>query len=235
MLREIIALSKLSLEAKKHPLEKILLTLLPIILLGFSKSFLPIIVNILVFSLLHVIKNHPFKVIKKFSIGTALFASISSITFVLDYGIIYTSVIILKAFSAGMCISYLVLTTPLDDILNMCHRFDYFKDLCDIAKNMERFIILIEDEYNIMINSVKSRNGFANFKLKVRNMSKIAGLLFINTMRRWGDLKDSINTRCYKGSMSYFTNYEDLDIKKILYIVLYNIILLLLIKVNVLF
>ncbi len=226
MFREIIALSKTSNEALKHPLEKIILCIIPIIALGFSKSFIPLIINIIFFIGMNLIKKHSYKIVLKFSLGTALFASISAITFVFDYGIAYTLLIILKAFSAGLCIAYLSLTTPMDDILNMLHKIDALKEVCDIAKNMERFIILLEDEYVIMINSVKSRNGFANFNLKVKNMGKIAGLLFINTMKRWRDIKDAINTRCYRGELAYMAVYSHMNMKNSILIIIYLCILL---------
>ncbi|WP_051986338.1 CbiQ family ECF transporter T component [Clostridium amazonitimonense] len=221
MLREVVLLSKNSIQCEKNPLEKILLSLGPIMILGFSKSYVPIILNIIFFVIIHFKNKHFLNIVIKFSLGTAAFAFISSITFLLDYGIEATGLIILKALSGGLCVAYLALTTPMDDILNFLHNSKWLKDFCDIAKSMERFILMLEEELIIMINAVRSRNGFDTFSLKVKNSSKIAGLLFMNTMKRWKDIKDSINSRCYNGNLNYNSHYHKIKRVNIVLIIMY--------------
>lgn len=203
MLRLIMALSRTSRIAYVHPVEKVLLSILPIIIMGFTYRSIPIIINIIIFILLHVLCKNNRNVVIKFALEIAVFAAISSITFVLDYGISYCGVIILKSLSAGLCLSFFVLTTPIDDVLGIMAKNKWLKDICDIAKTMERFLVIINDEYSILYNSIRSRGGFDNFKLKIRNTGKMAGLLFVNTMHRWSSIKDGIDSRGYRGYIPY--------------------------------
>lgn len=203
MLRLIMTLSRTSRIASIHPVEKVFLSILPIIIIGFTYRSTPIIINITIFILLHILCKNNKNVVIKFALEIAVFAAISSITFVLDYGISYCGVIILKSLSAGLCLSFFALTTPIDDVLNIMAKNKWLKDMCDIAKTMERFLVVINDEYLILYNSIKSRGGFDSFKLKIKNTGKMAGLLFVNTMHRWKSIKDGIDSRGYRGYMPY--------------------------------
>lgn len=226
MFKLISILSKNSRIAHIHPIEKILLAVIPIILMGFSNSIYPLIFNILVFSILHVACRSPFKIVWKFTLAAAAFASISSITLIFDYGWYYCVVLVLRTLSSGICLSYLALTTPMDDILFLVSKNKYLRDISDIAKSMERFIMLIEDEYITLYKAIKSRNGFSSFSLKIRNTGKMAGLLFVNTMKRWQDIKDAINTRCYRGNMSYLQKEFDFSLVRMALVLFYNSCLL---------
>jgi cobalt/nickel transport system permease protein len=222
VLRLISILAKNSKIVHIHPMEKILLAVMPIILMGFSKSIYPLVLNILLFAMLHIACRNPFKIVWKFTLAAAIFAGISSITLIFDYGWYYCAMLVLRTFSSGICLSYLALSTPMDDILYLCSKNTYLKDISDIAKSMERFIMLIEDEYVVLYNAIKSRNGFSSFSLKIRNTGKMAGLLFINTMKRWQDIKNAINTRCYRGDMSYLQKEFDYSMVRMVLILLYN-------------
>ncbi|SHH70557.1 CbiQ family ECF transporter T component [Clostridium grantii] len=139
----------------------------------------------------------------KFVVTLTLFGLISTITFVFDYGIYYSLVVVLKTLSGAMALSFLVLTTPIDDIFYFASKVNWLSDITDIAKNMERFIVLIEDEYGIMYKAMLVRGGFSGFKAKITDTGKLAGLLFVNTMKRWGEIKDSIDARCSRGCLVY--------------------------------
>lgn len=225
MLKLIAALSRSSKLSKIHPNEKIVLAIFPIIIMGFARSPLPIIFNIVFFLIFHIKAKNNLKIAFKFTIEIAIFALFSCIALIFDYGLDYIVIIILKSISAGLCLSFFSLTTPLDDVFYVVSKYNFLRDICDIAKSMERFIIVIEDEYNILYNSVKSRSGFDSFKLKIKNTSKIAALLFVNTMRRWKDIKDGINSRCYTGSMPYLTKTFNFSIYRFIAILGYNIVL----------
>jgi cobalt/nickel transport system permease protein len=221
MFRTITAFSKINRLSKVHPVEKILLSIVPIILIGYTRHYYSIAINIILFLILHIVFKSPRKIVVKFTLAAAGFALISSVTFIFDYGISFCTLIILKTLSSGISLSYLVLTTPLDDVLYFTSRIQSLRDICDITKNMERFLIIIEDEYIILNNSIKSRNGFSDISLKIRNTGKMAGLLFVNTMRKWDDIRDGIDSRCYRGSMPYLKKEFNFSYTRISCIIVY--------------
>ncbi|GAA0115497.1 CbiQ family ECF transporter T component [Clostridium senegalense] len=226
MLKTIIAYSKISKESHRHPLEKLCLCIFPMIILGFVHKPLPLILNIFIFLILHIKANNPKDIVLKFNIGILSFSLLSSITLLFVYNFNYILVIILKGVSGGMCISYLTLTTPLDHILSLVSKITPLQDICDIAKSMELYILLINDEASSIYNAMSCRHGFHSFKSKIKNMSKLAGLLFLNTLKRWPEIQDGLYNRCYAGRHYYSQCTSKLSYKFMLMMFMYNIILL---------
>ncbi len=229
MLRIIMLLSKTSKFSNIHPLEKSVLSITPIIILGFTQNYMIICFNILFFLVINLIFKNNKKIVIKITLEVTAFAAISSITFVFDYGILYTLTIILKSVSAGLCLSFFSLTTPIDDMLYCLSKRTYLKDMCDIAKGMERFLVVINDEYEILYSSIKSRGGFDEFKLKIRNTGKMAGILFVNTLIRWKTIKEGLDSRGYVGYMPYLDRNFDFSYIRFLSILCYIILIILLV------
>lgn len=232
MLRIIEAFSKISRLKQVHPIEKLVLCIFPIVILGFSKSTLPLIINIVVFLILHIKCKNPLNIVFKFTLGILSFSIISSIPIFFDYGIYYCLLIILKGFAGGVSICFLALTTPIDDILSIIAKYDSLRDICDITKSMERFLILIEEEYKVLYNSIKSRGGFDGFYLKIKNTGKMAGLLFANSIRRWEDIKNGINSRCYRGYHCYLKRDFNSSTARFANIFIYNVLLITLVVIS---
>ncbi len=221
MLKLILALSRTSRIANIHPAEKIILSLFPIVVIGFSHKPAPIILNIIIFIMLHILCKNNKKIVTKFTLEIGLFAAFSSITFIFDYGWKYCFIILLKSLSAGLCLSFFSLTTPIDDALFIFAKHDWLRDICDIAKSMERFLVVIDAECHILYDSIKSRGGFNGFKLKIINTGKMAGLLFVNTMNRWKDIKEALDSRGYRGYMPYLDKNFDFSILRVVIISTY--------------
>jgi cobalt/nickel transport system permease protein len=226
MFKLVSAYAKRNPLSKIHPLEKIMLSVLPIVILGYCNNIVIIIFNILVITLIHIKSKSPIKIVLRFSLGIVMFASISCVTFIFDYGIVFCLIIILKGLSGGLCLSYLALTTPLDDVLNLVAKSNLLRDVCDITKSMERFLFLIEDEFITLQNAMKSRGGFDSIVLRIKSSGKLLGVLFINTLRKWNEIKDVINSRCFKGYMSYMEREYSFSIYRVLAITGYNALLI---------
>lgn len=203
MFKTILSLSKVSRISNIHPVEKLLFSITPIVLIGFSNNPIPIALNILIFIFAHIICKNNRKIVLKFTIEIGIFAAISSLTLVLDYGVNYCLIIILKSLNAGLCLSFFSLTTPIDDLLYVMSKINWLRDICDIAKTMERYIVLIGDEFEILHMSMKARCGFIGYRLSIVNYGKLLGLLFLNTMKRWKYIKEGIDSRCYRGILPY--------------------------------
>jgi len=233
MLKTILALSKTSRLRNINPVEKLLFSILPIVLIGFSNNPMPIVINIIVFILAHIICKNNRKIVLKFTIEISVFVAISSVALVFDYGLRYCFILVLKSLNAGLCLSFFSLTTSIDDLLNVCSKIDWLRDMCDIAKVMERFIILIGDEFEILHMSMKSRGGFMGYKLSIINYGKLGGLLFLNTMKRWKYIKEGLDSRCYRGVISYLNKEFKTSILRESLIVVYLTFLYFIIYKNI--
>lgn len=226
MLKLVIALSKRNKLTYIHPLEKIFMTIVPIIIMGFIYNPMVIFGNIMMFFLMHIIIKNNMKIVANFAFKIAAFAAFSSLTFVFDYGLKYVYVIILKCLFSGLSLSFFTLTTPIEHILYYFSKNKWLTDICDIAKSMERFLMILDDEYNIMHNAMKSRGGFDGFSSKIKSTGKIAALLFVNTMERWKNIKDGLDSRCYKGYTPYIAIDFNFSYKRFIFICIYNFILI---------
>jgi cobalt/nickel transport system permease protein len=222
MIRIITAYAKISRLSRVHPFLKILLTIVPVVIMGFAETPYVPVLNSMLFIVLHSIYKNPRDIVLKFTLSMGIFAMVSSIVFIFDYGPIYCLVILLRSLSSGLSISFLVLTTPLDDVLCMLSKFKGIRDICDISKSMERFLILIEDEFKLIFISMKSRGGFQKRTEGVKNIGKAIGLVFVNTIRRWTEVREGINSRCYSGTMPYLAKKFEFSCGWLLTICLYN-------------
>lgn len=226
MFRIITAFAKNSSISLVNPLEKLLLTILPVIIMGFYKGRIIVLLNIAFFLILHIIFKNPFRVVAKFILAVALFTAISSITMVYDYGIGYCINLILKGISSGVAVSFLVLTTPFDDILCFFSKVGFLRDICDISKSMERFLVLLEDEYTILKAAFTSRCGFNGYISSVKDYGRLFALLFMNTIRRWKEIKTAVDSRCFNGKTVYLKKYNCASKGRLMLISLYNVLLL---------
>lgn len=232
MLRILMNYAKVNRLSKIHPIEKTILFLLPIVIIGFVKeSILIISLNILIMIMIHVLIKSPKTIILKFTSGILIFSIFTSISLVFDQGLEYIIILIFKSISGSLCILLFTITTPIEDVLYFGAKHNWLSDIYDIAKNMIRFLILIEDEYLLLLNAVKSRHGFDTLTLRIKNSAKVMGILFINTMRRWKELKEAIDSRGYTGKTVYLERKFDFSMLRLVLEISYNIILVVLISI----
>lgn len=203
MIKEINLYAKNSKGKLIHPLEKLILITIALVFNGYTKNINFLILNIILFSFLSYILRNPIKIVFKFMCISILFFIMSSITLIFTYSIYEISIIFLRVLSGSIIISYLSLTTPLDDIIYVFYKIPIFKDLSDIAKSMERFLILIEDDFQITYKAIKSRGGFNGFKRGINDFGTMCGVVLKNLFHKWRDIDLGLNNRCYTGNVSY--------------------------------
>lgn len=161
------------------------------------------IFNIIFFICLHIIFKNPFTNVSKFIFYLTAFYIITGAAFLIEGEISTFKIIALRGAANSIVITFLIFTTPMDDILLVISKVKFISEIVDIAKLMERYVILLEEELELMIKSAKSRGGFDTPRKTIRTSSTIAAMLFINTFNRWKEIKDSINSRGYTGKIYY--------------------------------
>lgn len=221
MFRIITMYSKVGKFSRINPIEKLVLCICCLVINSFSKNLTVPVINIAIFIVLNIVARNPLKYLGKLMIGMFIFSVFSSITLVFDYGISFSMLLIVKTISSALCLLFFSFTTPLDYILYYLYKINMFRDVCDIIKSTEKFLILIEDEYHILYNSIKSKGGFETKFLIVKNTARLAALLFVNSMKRWSYIKDALNSRCYNGYMPYIKNHSDLSYGRFAVIAMY--------------
>ena len=232
MIREISLYSLNSKEAHIHPIEKILLSMLSLCICSYIENYYLIIFNIILFIILNYIANNPIKIINKFIVISFSFFIFTAITLIWQgYGYEYISLILLRSINGAITISYLALTTPINHIAYIISRYSWGIEIADIIKSMERFLILIEEDFSINFKAMKARGGFSGFKKSVKDFGKVCGLTFQNLIFRWREINISLKNRCYKGKHNYNYNFKSSKII-IFLIIMYPIIIYILYKIS---
>lgn len=230
MLRLLLSLSKTNRLSKVHPIEKIMLFLIPLIIVGSVKSsYWIILMNIGIVITFHIILKSPKTIVLKFTSGILIFTTFTSISMIFDQEIRYIIVLILKSISGSMYILLFTMTTPIDDVFYLGSKYNVTRDLSDIAKSMIRYLILVEDEFSLIKGAMKSRGGFETTKGKIKNGAKVMGVLFVNTMKRWQNISDAVNSRGYSGKTVYLDKDFDFSRKRFAFECIYIVFLILIV------
>ena len=229
MLREINLYSNNSKLFNIHPIEKILLISISLIGCNYTENIYIIAFNIFLFVLLNKIAENPWRIIKKFILISLVFSISTAITMIWQ-GQALTSIILIifRGINGAITLSFLSLTTPINQIVALISQYESVRDVADIIKAMERFIILLEEDFNITFKAMKSRGGFGSFKRSLKDYGKAFGLILKNIFIRWKEMSLSFQNRCYKGKFNYSFDFK-INKKIILALIMYLLIFILLI------
>ena len=226
MIREISLYSNNSRLTDIHPLEKLSLTLISLIGASYINNNYILSVNILFFIILNILSKNPKSLINKF-ISIALFFGIFTALSLWwqGYDFIYILTLLLRGINGALSIGFLALTTPINHIVYLMSKNKWTRDIGDIMKSMERFIIIIEEDFSTTFKAIKSRAGFCGFKNSVIDFGRTCGLVFKSLIFRWREINLSLKNRCYIGRHNYYYQFES-NRYRIDFIVAYCILML---------
>ena len=226
MIREISLYSNNSRLTDIHPLEKLSLTIISLIGASYINNNYILSVNILFFIILNILSKNPKSIINKF-ISIALFFGIFTALSLWwqGYDFIYILTLLLRGINGALSIGFLTLTTPINHIVYLMSKSKWTRDIGDIMKSMERFIIIIEEDFSTTFKAIKSRAGFCGFKNSVIDFGRTCGLVFKSLIFRWREINLSLKNRCYIGRHNYYYQFES-NRYRIDFIVAYCILML---------
>lgn len=206
-----------------HPFEKLFLVLSSLIICSYTENIYLITFNMIFFVLLSFKANNPFDLVRKFIEVAFIFSIFTTITLMFNYDTKYIIVLFLRGINGGITISFLALTTPLNHLLCLMNKNKLTKEIADIAKSMETFILIIEKDFEITFKAMKSRGGFSSFKKSIRDFARVCAIVMKNLLFRWKEISYGLKNRCYKGKYNYSYTFQ-LNKTRIVLIVIYSII-----------
>ncbi|MFL7796593.1 hypothetical protein OIM93_06730 [Clostridium chauvoei] len=225
MIREINLYSLNSKYSYIHPIEKLILVLISLTVCSYIENPYIIFLNIVFFIVLNLIARNPIRIINKF-LSIAIFFSIFTTISLIWQGnsINYIIILILRGINGALSISFLSLTTPINQIVYIIGKFEYTRDVADIIKSMERFIIVLEDDFKITFNAIKARGGFSGIKSSIKDFGKALGVSFKNLIFRWREINLALKNRCYVGKHNYSYNFK-ISKLRLSYLLIYIVLL----------
>lgn len=209
MIREISLYSINSSLTDIHPLEKLSLTIISLIGASYINNNYILGINILFFIILNILSKNPKSIINKFICIALFFGTFTALSLWWQgYDFIYILTLVLRGINGALSIGFLTLTTPINHIVYLMSKNKWTRDIGDIMKSMERFIIIIEEDFSTTFKAIKSRAGFCGCKNSIRDFGRTCGLVFKSLIFRWREINLSLKNRCYIGRHNYYYQFE---------------------------
>ena len=140
--------------------------------------------------------------------------------------ILYGIQLILTALASVSCLYFLSLNTPMTDIILVLHRLHCPLLLQELMLLIYRFIFVLLDIASAITTSQNSRLGNKDYKTSLKSFGSMISVLFIRAMKKSNALYDAMEARCYDGTIRVLTENYPPKKKEIIYIILFELLLL---------
>lgn len=229
-----------------NPKFKVLFALLTLIICIISTSpVIPLLIALILSSLLIFKAKIPAKFYLKFLAIPLTFAFITFVFMTLFFGMTepwftigtFNFIVYKDGFNLGFlifsrilgsfaCLSFLALTTPMNDLFSILESMKIPKVVVEIAMLMYRYIFVFLGELENMHNSQQTRMGYSSLKNSFKSLGLLISNLFIRTWIRGEQIYITMESRCYRGSIRTFQIQKSIGIKNIMLLISFESILL---------
>lgn len=135
------------------------------------------------------------------------------------------SKIFFKALASVSCLYFLVLTTPVFEILTVLRKLKVPKLFIELMGLIYRFIFVLLDTANMIYISQNSRLGYSKIRLAYNSLGELITSLFVSSYKRSQDIYTAMESRCYDGEINLIENNWRFSIKNIFIILIIEIAL----------
>lgn len=109
----------------------------------------------------------------------------------------------LRAVGAVSAFYFLVLSTPVSEILTVLRRCRLPKLLVELMYLTYRFIFVLTDVWHSLYTAAQSRLGYVDYRTSLRTFGDIAGNLLVLSMRKADVYYTAMEARCYDGDLRF--------------------------------
>lgn len=134
--------------------------------------------------------------------------------------------LIATALASVSCLYFLSLNTPMTDIMDFLRRIHCPVIIIELMLLIYRFIFVLLDTASAITTSQHSRLGSKDFRTSVKSFGALGSTLFIRAMKKSNALYDAMESRCYDGRIRVLSENHPVNIKEIVWIVVFEIFLL---------
>lgn len=138
----------------------------------------------------------------------------------------FAAQLILTALASVSCLYFLSLNTPMTDILQVLRSMHCPKIIMELMLLTYRFIFILLSISSAITTSQHSRLGNKDLKTSYQSFGAMASALLIRAFKKSNALYDAMESRCYDGSILVLTEDHPPVKREILYIVLFDLLLL---------
>jgi cobalt/nickel transport system permease protein len=226
-----------------HPGTKILLAVGALILCILSPSpFVPIISGIVLSLTLLIFGKVSSRLYGKMLLGPAVFTVVSVIVIIFMLGggdvlwnapFLWFSLtittyslgegiqILCRVFGSSVSLFFIILTTPLSDILSSMRRLGFPAELVDLMMIIYRYIFIVYDQAVEIIQAQIMRLGYSRPRQAFHDCAMLFGMLFISSWNAGESLITAMDARCYNGIFPALEQPESIQMQTLLPVLLY--------------
>lgn len=139
---------------------------------------------------------------------------------VTENSLFYAVNIFFKSIGSVSCLYFLVLTTPFNDITHVLRKIGLPEFILDLVCMIYRFIFILLDTAESMLNSQNSRLGYINLTNGFKSLGSLLSNLFVNSLNRANTLFIALESRNYNGTMILLENDYKFCFKNYILIIL---------------
>ena len=108
-----------------------------------------------------------------------------------------TALVVARAFGAVSCLTFLSVTTPMPEIINVLRRARCPDLIIDLMYLIYRYIFILLSLHYEMYVAAKSRLGFNGYRTSLRTTGKIYANLLVQSYQFASKNFDAMESRCY--------------------------------------
>ena len=144
------------------------------------------------------------------------------------YSLTYALRLILVSLASVSCLYFLVLTTPVLDLMTLLKKARCPWILIELMTLIYRFIFVLLDSALSITNAQNCRLGNKDLKTSIKSMGNMLAALLVQALRKSSVLYDAMEARCYDGRIRVLYESGRAEKKDIVAVVLYLAALLVL-------
>jgi cobalt/nickel transport system permease protein len=175
-------------------------------LLGIPAAFL-------LLSALTLLWDHYTLLPEKISLAVPFFGGYLAVT---PESQVFAALVLSRALGGIGCLYFLSLSTPLPEILQVLKKIHVPGIMLELALLIYRYIFLLLLTFRQMQDAAASRLGYRGLKRSIRTTGMVYGNLLSHSFRKAGACFDAMESRCYQGDISFFTEKKKITGKLLL-------------------
>ena len=130
-------------------------------------------------------------------------------------GLAMAAAVSLRSLAAMACLAFLILTTPLPDILRLARRLGLPAALVELAYLMHRLVFVVLERAAAARQAQAARLGYRTFGTSIRSLGLLAGGLFLRSLDRGRRLDLGLAARGYQGELRVLGSEPALSVKRL--------------------
>lgn len=119
------------------------------------------------------------------------------------YDVRTTAEVTLRALGAVSAFYFLILSTPVGEIMTVLRRCHLPKLFLTLMYLIYRFIFILTDVWGAMNTAAQARLGYVDYRTSLHTFGGIAGNLLVLSMKRADAFYDAMEARCYDGELRF--------------------------------